>query len=59
MADITMCQNEDCPSKEKCLRYMAEASKNQSYAYLEVAEGKDKCEYFMEIKNEYESIYGM
>jgi len=47
MADITMCQNEDCPSKEKCFRYTALPSKHQSYAVFTVPEGKDKCEYFM------------
>jgi len=48
MPDITMCQNEECPSKEKCFRYTAPASKYQSYTVFPVPEGKDKCEYFME-----------
>jgi len=46
MSDITMCQNEDCPSKEKCFRYTAKALKYQSYAVFAVPEGEKKCEFF-------------
>ena len=31
MADITMCQNNDCKKKDKCLRFKAKPSEIQSY----------------------------
>lgn len=31
MPDITMCQNKDCPLKDKCYRFTAEPKKMQSY----------------------------
>ena len=31
MADISMCTNKDCPSKEDCWRFQAPSSNWQSY----------------------------
>jgi len=44
MADITMCNNKDCPKKKDCYRYMAIAENFQCYADF-VFENK-KCDYF-------------
>ena len=47
MADIAMCQNDDCPMREKCYRYMAKSSGNgQSYALYEPDEN-GRCEDFL------------
>jgi len=44
MVDITLCENEECPIKEKCFRYTAEASSRQSYACFPHKDGD--CDYF-------------
>jgi hypothetical protein len=48
MPDITMCKRDDCKSKKKCFRYMANPNKYyQSYfgePYPEIKDGK--CEHF-------------
>lgn len=49
MPDISMCQNESCPRKLDCYRYMAEPGMWQSYAEFP---GGEDCEYFMEIFGE-------
>ena len=47
MAGITMCKNEECPSKKKCFRYTFSPSVYaQSYAIFVVPEGQKKCENF-------------
>jgi len=52
MADISKCENEECPSKLQCYRYTVEANEYwQTYADFEVKEGEDKCEYFWDNKN--------
>jgi hypothetical protein len=41
MADITMCTGDDCPLKENCYRFTAEASKYlQSYFLTSPFDGK-------------------
>lgn len=49
-ADITMCQNHNCPLKMRCYRYTAKADPHwQSYFMatpLKVEKGVAKCEYF-------------
>lgn len=47
MPDITMCQNKECPQKEKCLRFMAKPSAKQAFCNFP---HKD-CDYFLEIHN--------
>jgi len=50
MPDISMCENKDCPSKEKCYRFMAKPSPVwQTYAEFKVEKGKKKCDNFMKI----------
>lgn len=48
MADITMCDRKECPSKDKCYRFTAEPNPyRQSYfapPYPEII--GDSCEYF-------------
>jgi hypothetical protein len=46
MADITMCQDKECPKKEQCYRYTAPANPyRQSYFVYSPREG-DKCVMF-------------
>lgn len=52
MPDISMCRNEDCPSKKKCFRYMATPNPyGQYYSSFEVKKGRKKCDDFMKIEN--------
>jgi hypothetical protein len=55
MPDISKCENEECPLKEKCYRFTATPSPVlQAYAYFKPDED-GKCEYFWdnkEYKNE-------
>jgi hypothetical protein len=49
MADITKCNAEDCPLKNKCYRYTSEAGVWQSYfldAPYQIVKGKFTCEMF-------------
>ena len=52
MPDITMCDRQECPSCDKCYRFVAEPNPyRQSYfapPYPDYASGK--CEYFMPVK---------
>jgi hypothetical protein len=48
MADIAMCQGDQCPIKEDCWRYMAPASRWQSYLATPPY-AKDGCEYFWDM----------
>lgn len=50
MADITKCTNRDCPFKEKCYRWTAEAHEYQLYARFERTE--TGCEYLITRKEE-------
>jgi len=43
MADISMCLNEQCPSKDLCYRFTAWASPRQAYMDFKPEEGQDKC----------------
>ena len=49
MADVTMCDNEECPLKEECYRFMAVACGLQSYAYFTPNSEYD-CDYFIPLK---------
>lgn len=44
--DITKCQDEECPRKKECYRYMAPASDYQSY-FVDSPRTDKGCEYFM------------
>jgi hypothetical protein len=48
MPDISMCSDTDCPSREKCYRFMAQPSEfMQSWGSFGVLRGSDeKCSYF-------------
>jgi hypothetical protein len=49
MPDITMCSGENCPLKEKCYRYLAEADSYQSY-FVNTPIKDGECEHYWEIK---------
>jgi len=52
MADLTMCDRKDCPSCDKCYRFMAEPNPyRQSYfapPYEPIKD--DRCEYFIPVR---------
>jgi hypothetical protein len=44
MADITMCKGQDCPLRESCYRYTAQANPfRQSYFMTEHMDENDEC----------------
>jgi len=45
--DITKCSGENCPMKESCYRFTAEAGQMQSY-FIEPPIKDGKCEYYWE-----------
>ena len=47
MPDISMCDNESCPSRNTCFRFTAIPNEGwQSYGDFQIPKGKDKCEYY-------------
>lgn len=53
MADITMCQNKDCPLKETCYRFKAIPSPyRQVYSDFKFENGK--CKDYWEVKEKQE-----
>lgn len=48
MTDISKCNREDCPKKDKCYRYTCEADDHQSYSEFK---GGEDCDGFWENKN--------
>ena len=45
MPDISMCENQKCPSRKSCYRYTSKPNPyRQTYSLFEVNEGEDKCE---------------
>lgn len=49
MPDITMCEGNECPLKESCYRYKAEADQYQCY-FVDIPLQEDgTCDYFIEI----------
>lgn len=51
MADISMCDNQQCPSKETCYRFKAKANPfKQVYSNFKPEKGEDKCKYYWDIK---------
>jgi hypothetical protein len=54
MPDISMCDNDACPSRRLCYRYMADPDEYmQSYCNFTVYENRDKCESFWPIEPGY------
>lgn len=54
MPDITMCENKECPLKDKCFRYTATPSEHiQSYSYFKptIVDGKATCDWFWDNKS--------
>jgi hypothetical protein len=52
MPDITMCQDNECPMKNKCYRFTATPSKyGQSY-FAETPREDYYCDYFYPIKSQ-------
>lgn len=53
MADITMCQNENCKDKETCYRYKAPVSEYQSYFLIDGKFPNDRkeCKHYWEYKS--------
>lgn len=50
MSDITMCKNENCPSKKWCYRFLAIPNPYfQSYGEFAPEEGEKECEMFWDI----------
>lgn len=49
MPDISMCENNDCPSAKKCYRHEAKPSSRQTFATFEVPDGKDRCSHFVPV----------
>jgi len=51
MPDYSFCNNDGCPSKLKCARYLGVPSEwQQSYSNFQPEDGKNKCSYFMKVK---------
>jgi len=47
--DITMCQDNNCPNKEKCLRFKGEPNKyHQSYFLESPLKSDNTCEFYWE-----------
>lgn len=45
MPDISMCANENCPSKANCYRFTAQPNPwRQAYADFKPAPGSDRCD---------------
>ena len=48
MPDISLCENNTCPSRKSCYRYTAEPNPyRQTYSLFEVKDGSDKCESYI------------
>lgn len=45
-----MCQDDKCPQREECYRYMAIPNKYDQSYFAETPRVWDKCEYFMPIQ---------
>lgn len=56
MADITKCNGDDCPIKNKCYRYTAFANYKQQSYFTEIPgkieDGKFTCEMYWGVNNE-------
>lgn len=53
MPDISMCGDDDCPSRLRCYRYMAEHTPGrQSFVVTMRLPGADRCGYFWEVSDD-------
>lgn len=53
MADIAMCEDKNCPKKEKCYRYMAKPSEYwQSYFGNTPRKENGDCDFYWKLKKE-------
>ena len=55
MPDITMCQSEDCPVRNRCYRNQASGTKPvyyQSWFMVEPKHGPNGCLHFWEVKDD-------
>jgi hypothetical protein len=51
--DITMCQDKECPNKDKCYRFIATPDKLRQSYFTEsprLAQSSRRCEHFWPIK---------
>jgi len=52
MVDMALCENDECPSRHHCYRYMVEPNPwRQSYALFE-PDASGKCEAFILVEGE-------
>ena len=49
MPDIPMCKDNSCTLKDKCYRFKAKKSKEQSYFLESPKKDDDKCRFFWEV----------
>lgn len=45
-----MCSNQNCPSKNKCYRFMAKPDSYQTYSEFIVPKNRKKCDSFVPIR---------
>lgn len=50
MPDISMCQNQACPSNQKCYRFMALPDKYQAYSIFEVTGKRKRCDSWLPLR---------
>ena len=46
MPDITMCNDYECPQKERCYRFTAEPNPYRQSYFVESPKSMDGCQYF-------------
>lgn len=46
MPDFAMCPNDECPSRGRCRRFMAQPGRYQSFMDFRPEPGQDRCESF-------------
>lgn len=52
MADISMCADNDCPSRERCYRFIATPNPYmQAYGQFGRKEGAKQCDHFWRVKS--------
>jgi hypothetical protein len=48
MSDFALCQNNQCPSSNSCLRFLGKSNDEQQVYAIFQPDDKDECEYFIE-----------
>jgi hypothetical protein len=46
MADITMCQDKECPKRDECYRFTAPANPYRQSFFIDSPREGDECKYF-------------